>query len=136
MNVSRNKSANYTVNLVPMTMTHAPLRPRLAKKANPAVKQSTASFDLGTARALYSEQLKDPRWKAMREVVLQRDGHTCRCCGSTSNLQVHHRQYHTRPNGRWIAPWEYVQHLLITFCEPCHKAGHKAYTVPTFTLPR
>ena len=100
----------------------------------PQAPSSPVGFD--AQRALYSERLKDNRWKSLRQRVLRRDNHKCRCCGSTSNLQVHHRQYHVRPNGNWIAPWEYVSRLLITFCASCHKAGHTTHKVPTFKLPR
>ena len=30
------------------------------------------------------------RWRQLRELVLQRDGHRCRVCGSEQRLEVHH----------------------------------------------
>ena len=112
------------------TMTH----PQTLKA--PTAK-SAPTFDLEAEKALYSERLLDPRWKQLRDVVLRRDAGKCRCCGSTDNLQVHHRQYHTRPDGRWIAPWQYATRLLITYCASCHEAGHERNgKTPTFKLPR
>lgn len=31
-----------------------------------------------------------PEWAALRKLVLDRDNHRCRSCGSTDRLQVHH----------------------------------------------
>ena len=99
--------------------------------------QAAPQFDLQAEKDLYEDRLHDKRWKRLREVILRRDAYQCRCCGSKTNLQVHHRQYHTRPDGRWIAPWQYATRLLITYCSSCHKAGHAQNgKTPTFTLPR
>jgi 5-methylcytosine-specific restriction protein A len=49
-------------------------------------------------------------WKALREVVLDRDGHRCTCCGSSLRLQVDHVQPgddHSLGN-------------LATLCAACH----------------
>lgn len=52
---------------------------------------------------------------AWRKVVLERDGHQCRLCGSPEHLQVHH-----------IKEWKYYEHLRtdpnngITLCADCH----------------
>lgn len=34
--------------------------------------------------------LKSPEWRAVREVVFERDGRLCRQCGSTESLQIDH----------------------------------------------
>jgi len=110
-------------------MTHSQAHPAPVKTTVPLV-------DRETEKTLYAERLLDDRWKRLRRVILRRDANKCRCCGSTNELQVHHRQYHTRPDGRWIAPWQYATRLLITYCASCHQAGHAAHKIPTFKLPR
>lgn len=79
----------------------------------------------------YKERLWDPRWRALREQILKRDGHACRCCGKREKLQVHHRQYHRdRQTGEWKKPWDYKKIYLVTVCEACHQEGHRLYPVP------
>jgi hypothetical protein len=65
----------------------------------------------------YSEKLRDPRWQKMRLKVLERDGWACQRCGREDiTLNVHHRDYAV---GR--DPWDYMDCLLVTLCEDCHK---------------
>jgi hypothetical protein len=87
------------------------------------------------AHGSYGALLFDPRWKARRAVILERDDHRCVICQSKTNVQVHHRQYHflIRSN-EFKLPWDYADHLLIVLCESCHKRGHNKYTVPTIIL--
>lgn len=67
----------------------------------------------------YREMLRDPRWQKKRLEIMQRDGFACRRCNDTTKtLNVHHLQY--RDHGH--PPWDYPDHLLITFCEKCHNA--------------
>ncbi|MGM0947162.1 MAG: HNH endonuclease [Bacteroidota bacterium] len=83
----------------------------------------------------YREQLWDPRWRTLREQVLQRDGMRCRSCGASQGLQVHHRQYHIdHLTGNWKKPWEYEMKLLVSLCETCHRSGHRYYQVPIIRL--
>lgn len=80
----------------------------------------------------YAELLQTEEWNATRSKILKRDLHTCRNCGSTNNLHVHHRQYHEcKKTGDWKKPWEYEAKYLITLCETCHEAGHRQYSIPT-----
>ena len=30
------------------------------------------------------------RWRKLRQLILERDGHACQVCGSTEELEVHH----------------------------------------------
>ncbi|MCC5937507.1 MAG: hypothetical protein JJU34_09505 [Lunatimonas sp.] len=84
-----------------------------------------------TEKQSYSAGLQDPQWQLLREKVLDRDGHRCRCCGSEHSLQVHHRQYHRdRSSGAWKSPWEYPLTLLVTLCDECHSEGHRLYPIP------
>ena len=79
----------------------------------------------------YGATLFDPRWKARRKEILERDHHRCVICHSAESLQVHHRQYHfVKSMNVYKNPWEYDDSLLITLCESCHKKGHGQYKVP------
>lgn len=79
----------------------------------------------------YGATLFDPRWKAKRKEILNRDNNQCVICKADSNLQVHHRQYHfSRTLNVFRNPWEYDHKLMITLCETCHQKGHRLYKVP------
>lgn len=79
----------------------------------------------------YGASLFDPRWKNKRLAILNRDDNKCIICGSNSDLQVHHRQYHfSNSLNAFRNPWEYENRLLITLCEQCHHKGHRLYKVP------
>jgi 5-methylcytosine-specific restriction endonuclease McrA len=80
----------------------------------------------------YGASLFDPRWKAKRIEILERDGSKCRICSSKEVLQVHHRQYHfSRTLNAFKEPWDYPDYLMITLCQSCHQKGHRLYKVPT-----
>ena len=57
---------------------------------------------------------KDPRWKAKRLIILERDGNKCTECGGTENLQVHHAVFEP-----YCDPWESADEDLITICKDC-----------------
>jgi len=83
----------------------------------------------------YGSFLKRPEWSVKRETILKRDGSRCLNCGSTHNLQVHHRQYHTSSKtGDFRRPWDYKDKYLVTLCLDCHQAGHKYFKVPVFNV--
>ena len=68
----------------------------------------------------YARLLADPRWTAKRERILSRDGYTCQACDRhVEPLNVHHKVYEA-----WLAPWEYPDEYLITYCGPCHCKWH------------
>ena len=67
----------------------------------------------------YHSQLKDPLWLDKRDSILERDNHTCRACGATDSLQVHHSLYEYGKKA-----WEYPDFWLITLCNSCHKSVH------------
>lgn len=54
---------------------------------------------------------------ALRQDVLERDGHQCRYCGHEENIDVHHIK-HVRNGG------EHEEENLITLCRSCHKIAH------------
>lgn len=88
-----------------------------------------------TAAEQYMEQLLDPRWRALRQEIIERDAGRCRSCGREDSLQVHHRQYHVIGfSGVWKKPWEYEASLLVTLCQRCHEAGHGQYQVPIISV--
>lgn len=65
----------------------------------------------------YSEKLKDPRWQAKREKIINRDNGRCVSCErSDVPLQVHHGAYL-----RFTEPWDHPDELLWTLCESCHR---------------
>lgn len=43
----------------------------------------------------YEEYIASPRWAALRQEALTRDGFRCRGCNTTESLEVHHRSYPT-----------------------------------------
>lgn len=61
-------------------------------------------------------------WKQIRDIVLDRDEHRCRCCGRTAEeapLSVHHSEY--------THLFDEQEHLedLITLCKYCHSGIHR-----------
>jgi hypothetical protein len=86
-------------------------------------------------RGGYGIALFDPRWKARRQKVMVHDDNKCLLCGSTDNLQVHHRQYHfSKSLNVFRPPWDYSDKYLITLCDKCHRNGHRIYRVPVKTV--
>lgn len=75
----------------------------------------------------YSEQLLTPEWKEKRLIILKRDKYSCVKCGSSHNLQVHHKLYE-----RGKMAWQAENKNLITVCKPCHEEIHKNRHISTF----
>lgn len=83
----------------------------------------------------YKKLLDCHQWKMKRKKILSRDNNTCRNCGETSQLNVHHKQYHkSTKTGLHVKPWAYASKYLITLCVTCHTIGHKQYQIPTFNI--
>jgi 5-methylcytosine-specific restriction endonuclease McrA len=60
----------------------------------------------------------DPKaYESLRQQVLRRDGWRCQSCGSTSNLEVHHKQFRSHAGGD-------TEENLITLCFACHASIH------------
>jgi 5-methylcytosine-specific restriction endonuclease McrA len=60
----------------------------------------------------------DPEsYDQLRQQVLRRDGWKCQCCGTMSNLEVHHREFRSH-SGYDCEP------NLITLCTRCHDSVH------------
>ena len=70
-----------------------------------------------------SSMYRDSRWQQKRLEIMERDNWTCRSCGASGEgvtLNVHHAYY-----DKGKKPWEYDNHLLVTWCEKCHKVRHE-----------
>jgi hypothetical protein len=83
----------------------------------------------------YRKALNDRQWFTKREIILERDNYNCvipNCTNPTGkHLQIHHRQYHFNvQQNKFVDPWDYDDHLLITLCRWCHKKGHKIFKIP------
>lgn len=59
-------------------------------------------------------------WPLVRGMVLDRDGHRCRLCSKTAELEVHHIL--PKSKGGADNPVN-----LITLCSICHKLVHRKY---------
>lgn len=90
----------------------------------------------GIVHGSYSGLLFDRRWKAKREQIMRRDNYRCCICGSTSDLTVHHTQYHVNESGQKFVPWDYEDKYLKTLCKRCHDRGHAKFKVPTFVITK
>jgi HNH endonuclease len=67
-------------------------------------------------------------YRGLCKQVLQRDGWRCQRCGSSQDLQVHHRQPRSLLGGD-------VEENLITLCSVCHREIHlRAETLAQFDL--
>ena len=65
----------------------------------------------------YYEQLQHPLWIKKKQEILNRDGRSCRVCGSELHkLDVHHLCY--LPD---LLLWEYDDELMITVCKKHHE---------------
>ena len=67
----------------------------------------------------YQDQLKDPRWHALREAAIKAAGGRCQDCGATKWLQGHHRKY---IDDRMA--WEYSVEEIKVLCRTCHHGYH------------
>jgi 5-methylcytosine-specific restriction endonuclease McrA len=61
----------------------------------------------------------DPElYERLRELVLRRDGWRCQCCGTKTNLEVHHKEF--RSQGGLDS-----EENLVTLCAACHESVHQ-----------
>jgi 5-methylcytosine-specific restriction endonuclease McrA len=56
-------------------------------------------------------------YENLRQQILRRDGWRCQCCGTMSNLEVHHKQYRSQSGND-------SEENLITLCTCCHGEMH------------
>ena len=57
-------------------------------------------------------------YERLRQQILHRDGWRCQSCGTTSNLEVHHREFLSHSGGD-------TEENLITLCTACHVRAHR-----------
>lgn len=68
----------------------------------------------------YQEQLLTPQWKAKRQEVIDYFWGYCYKCGTSKNLEVHHKYYEA---GKMA--WEYpINVCLIPLCRDRHALEH------------
>lgn len=71
----------------------------------------------------YTEQLKHPLWIRKRSQILERDGFSCRICGTNLHrLEVHHLCYFSD-----LLVWEYDDELMVTVCGKHHEQLHELH---------
>lgn len=94
----------------------------MAKKK--ITKEDIINDDSLTPQDKYHKYLKTDEWQSIRDLVLQRDNYTCRCCGRTKDdkgaaLTVHHREY--------THLFDEQNNLddLICLCKYCHIGIHR-----------
>jgi 5-methylcytosine-specific restriction endonuclease McrA len=56
-------------------------------------------------------------YESLRQQILRRDSWKCQCCGTMSNLEIHHRQFRTHSGAD-------SEENLITLCATCHATVH------------
>jgi 5-methylcytosine-specific restriction endonuclease McrA len=70
----------------------------------------------------------DPKlYDQLRQRVLRRDGFKCQCCGTRSNLEIHHREL--RSHGG-----DDSEQNLITLCATCHGDVRRCFQRNSFEL--
>jgi len=62
----------------------------------------------------YDKYLESDKWKRIRQQRINHDGGRCKNCGSTVNLQVHHKEYDSYGD-------ENIKEHLVTLCSDCHR---------------
>ena len=64
-------------------------------------------------------RLEAKKYEELRLQVLRRDSWRCQCCGTMSNLEVHHSEFRSQAG-------EDSEQNLITLCAACHAGVHGA----------
>jgi 5-methylcytosine-specific restriction endonuclease McrA len=62
-------------------------------------------------------RLEREPYEGLRQQVLRRDGWKCQCCGTLSNLEVHHKEFRSHSG-------DDTEQNLITLCDSCHAGAH------------
>lgn len=104
-------------------------------KGNSVSVTNIVNTELPETHGSYGALILHPNWKSKRKEIIERDQYKCVICGSSEELQVHHRQYHfIKALQKFKLPWDYPGYLLITLCTSCHGRGHSKYKVPSITI--
>ena len=70
----------------------------------------------------YSQYLKSPEWKQLRERKIVATARRCQVCNSLQGLDVHHRTY-SRLGREWDSD-------LTVLCRRCHAIYHATNRLP------
>jgi 5-methylcytosine-specific restriction endonuclease McrA len=62
-------------------------------------------------------RLDETAYEKLRQRVLRRDRWRCQCCGSMTNLEVHHHNFRSHSG-------KDTEDNLITLCNNCHGRLH------------
>ena len=95
---------------------------RINKAQKPTTNPSTNSRPIRGNRLMSSVErntyLQSPKWKALRQQVIERDKY-CQLSGATTNLEVHHITYDNLGN-------EYLEDLVL-LSRKAHQFTHDYY---------
>lgn len=94
-----------------------------------ATKKKSQNKPKDPVYSAYQKYIKSKEFKALRDKVLERDNYKCRVCGRSQeeiigtkySLQAHHSNYEHLGKCN-----EEEFNDLITLCNVCHNAMHKA----------
>ena len=67
----------------------------------------------------YNAYLRSPKWQRLRQLVLERDKHTCQACLTHRATQVHHQSYELFNRTGASAAFE-----CVSVCDRCHEKIH------------
>ena len=77
-----------------------------------------SEFKKKAEKLKYSEYLKTPYWRAISNHIKNKENNKCSLCGSTENLNVHHKTYKNKGV-------EFLnENDLCCLCNKCHKKEH------------
>jgi hypothetical protein len=67
-------------------------------------------------------RLDPASYEGLRQQALRRDGWRCQCCGTMSNLEVHHRQF--RSHSGDDSEGNLITFCVACLCVACHRKTH------------
>ena len=90
---------------------------------HPKTTKHLDTSDLTHFMFVKAKYLRSDEWAHKRSLVLLRDNHQCKKCGSTRSLQVHHLSGYSQLPKEPIA-------CLVTLCAKCHQKQHDKFGYP------
>ena len=90
---------------------------------HPKTTKHLDTSDLTHFMFVKAKYLRSDEWAHKRSLVLERDNHQCKKCGSTRSLQVHHLSGYSQLPKEPIA-------CLVTLCSKCHQKQHDKFGYP------
>ena len=90
---------------------------------HPKTTKQLDTSDLTHFMFVKAQYLRSDEWAYKRSLVLDRDNHQCKKCGSTRSLQVHHLSGYSQ------LPKEPIT-CLVTLCSKCHQKQHDKFGYP------